>query len=85
MKKSFYSVLINFLQGSSWALVIIIPTLLFLRMYPYGLFIAIFFSLFGAFFGLIFVIFFELANLQIKKITLLEEQTKLLKEIKEKL
>ena len=85
MKKSFYNILINFLQGSSWALVIIISALLFLRMYPYGLFVAIFYSLFGVFLGLFFVIFFEVASLQMKKVTLLEEQIKFLKEIKEKL
>ncbi len=85
MKRSCYNILIDFLQGSSWALVIIVSALLFIKMYPYGLFLAVFSSFFGACLGLFFVIFFEIAKLQMKKITLLEEQIKLLKEIKEKL
>jgi len=85
MQKTSFNILINFLRGASWALVIIIASYLFFHTLYLGFFIAISASLFGSFVGFFFVAFFELVNLQYKKIALQEEQIKLLKEINSKI
>ncbi len=85
MQKTSFNLLINFLRGASWALVIIIATYLFFHMVHLGFFVAISAALFGSFVGLFFVAFFELVNLQFKKTALMEEQVKLLREINSKI
>jgi len=85
MNKNIFSFLINFLQGASWALAIIIAVFLFLKMLPFGIVTALFSALFGSFIGLFFVSFFELINIQMKNLSLKEEEVNLLQKISEKL
>ncbi len=85
MQKTSFNILINFLRGASWALVIIIAVYLFFHTLSFGFFVAISAALFGSFIGLFFVAFFELINLQYKQIALQEEQLQLLKEINSKI
>ncbi len=85
MQKTSFSILINFLRGASWALVIIIAIYFFLHTLSFGFFIALSAALFGSFVGLFFVAFFELVDLQYKKIAIHEKQLKLLEEINSKI
>ncbi len=85
MNKSFFNFIINFLQGASWALVVIVSAYLFFKMLPFGIFVAIFAALFGSFIGLFFVSFFELINIQVKSLSIKKEEIELLKEISKKL
>jgi len=85
MQKTSFNILLNFLRGASWALVIIIATYLFFHMLYLGFFIALSSALFGSFVGFFFVVFFELAHLIYKKIELQEEQLNILKEINGKI
>lgn len=85
MNKGIIAIIINLLQGASWALVIIISVYLFMHMLPYGFFVALFSALFGSFVGLFFVSFFELINIAYKNLLENQKQTKLLEEIIKKL
>jgi hypothetical protein len=85
MNKGIIAIIINILQGASWALVVIISSYLFFHMLPYGFFTALFSALFGSFVGLFFVSFFELINISYKNLLENQKQTKLLEEIAKKL
>jgi len=54
-------------------------------MLPFGIVTALFSALFGSFIGLFFVSFFELINIQMKNLSLKEEEVNLLQKISEKL
>jgi membrane associated rhomboid family serine protease len=82
-KKGFDS-LVGFLQGASWATVIIGAYLFFTLFYPFGLIVALIGGFFGATIGLFMVIFFEMAHTQEETLSEAKEQTKLLRELLEK-
>ena len=82
-KKGFDS-LVSFLQGASWATVVIGAYLFFTLFYPFGLIVALIGAFFGATIGLFMVIFFEMAHTQEELLSEAKEQTKLLKELLEK-
>ncbi len=81
MSKSLTQFIISLLQGASWALAIIFATYLFFHMLSHGYIIALFSALFGSLVGLFFVAFFELINIELKKLSQAEKQTKLLEDI----
>jgi len=85
MNKGIIAIIINLLQGASWALVVIVSSYLFFHTLPYGFFVALFSALFGSFIGLFFVSFFELINIQYKNFLQNEKQTKLLEDILQEL
>jgi len=81
MSKNFIQFIVGLLQGASWALVIIISTYLFFHTLSFGYIIAFISAFIGSFVGLFFVVFFEFVNIEIKKLSQSEQQTKLLQEI----
>ncbi len=85
MSKNLTQFIVSLLQGASWALVIIISSYLFFHTLSYGFIYALFSAIFGAFVGLIFVSFFELINIEMKKLSQAEKQTKLLQDILQEL
>ena len=85
MSKNLTQFIISLLQGASWALVIIISSYLFFHTLSYGFIYALFSAIFGAFVGLFFVSFFELINIEMKKLYQAEKQTKLLQDILQEL
>ncbi len=80
MKRRSFDSLVSFLQGASWATVIIGAYLLFTLFYPFGLIVALVGGFFGATIGLFLVIFFEMAHTQEDILKELQEQTRLLRE-----
>jgi membrane associated rhomboid family serine protease len=82
-KNSFESI-VSFLQGASWAIVVIGAYLFFTLFYPFGLNVALVGGFFGAMIGLFMVVFFEMAHAQEESLKEQREQTKLLKELLEK-
>ena len=82
-KKGFDS-LVGFLQGASWATVIIGAYLFFTLFYPFGLVVALIGGFFGATIGLFMVVFFEMAHTQEEMLQEHKAQTALLKELLEK-
>ena len=77
--------MLSFLQGASWSLVILLSATLFYYNIFYGLLYAIMSAVIGAIIGFMFVAFFELIFININKQREIEKQTKILKEILEKL
>ena len=82
--KNFESI-VSFMQGASWAMVIVGAYLFFTLFYPFGLIIALIGGFFGASIGLFMVIFFEMAHIKqemhkekIKHTALLEKMVDLL-------
>jgi hypothetical protein len=82
--KKFESI-VSFMQGASWAMVIVGAYLFFTLFYPFGLIIALISGFFGASIGLFMVIFFEMAHIKqemhkekIKHTALLEKMVDLL-------
>jgi len=82
-KKGFDS-LVSFLQGASWATVVIGAYLFFTLFYPFGLIVALIGAFFGATIGLFMVIFFEMAHTQEEVLSEAKKQTELLKKLLEK-
>jgi len=80
MKRNSFDSLVSFLQGASWATVIVGAYLFFTLFYPFGLIVALIGGFFGATIGLFMVIFFEMAHTQEEILKEQQEQTKLLKE-----
>ncbi len=72
--------LVSFLQGASWATVIIGAYLLFTLFYPFGLIVALVAGFFGAIIGLFMVVFFEMAHIQEEMLKETREQNALLRE-----
>ncbi len=81
MKKNSFESIISFLQGASWAIVVIGAYLFFTLFYPFGLIVALVGGFFGAMIGLFMVVFFEMAHSQEESLKEQREQTKLLKEL----
>ncbi len=84
MKENSFESIVSFLQGASWAIVVIGAYLFFTLFYPFGLIVALVGGFFGAMIGLFMVVFFEMAHSQEESLKEHKEQTKLLKEILEK-
>ena len=84
MTKKGFAGLVGFLQGASWATVVIGAYLFFTLFYPFGLIVALIGGFFGATIGLFMVVFFEMAHIQEEALKEQREQTKLLKEMLEK-
>ncbi len=80
MQRGSFDSLVSFLQGASWATVIIGAYLFFTLFYPFGLIVALIGGFFGATIGLFMVIFFEMAHTQEEILKEQREQTRLLKE-----
>ena len=80
VKKNNFESLVSFLQGASWATVIIGAYLLFTLFYPFGLIVGLIGGFFGATIGLFMVIFFEMANTQEELLSEQKKQTKLLEQ-----
>ena len=81
MNKNLLSFIVSLLQGASWALAALLSIYLFFHTYHYGLLAATILAFFGALIGLFFVAFFELINIQMRKLSETQKQTELLKEI----
>ncbi len=84
LSKQGFESLVSFLQGASWATVIIGAYLFFTLFYPFGLIVALIGGFFGATIGLFMVIFFEMAHTQEEALTEAKEQTKILRELLDK-
>ncbi len=84
MQKNSFESIVSFLQGASWAIVVIGAYLFFTLFYPFGLIVALVGGFFGAMIGLFMVVFFEMAHSQEESLNEQREQTKLLKELLEK-
>ncbi len=85
MKNNNFESIVSFMQGASWAVVVIGAYLFFTLFYPFGLIIALIGGFFGASIGLFMVIFFEMAHIKqemhkekIKQTHLLEKMVELL-------
>ncbi len=83
MQRSRFDSLVSFLQGASWATVIIGAYLFFTLFYPFGLIVALIGGFFGALIGLFMVIFFEMAHTQEEILKEQKEQTQILKKASE--
>ncbi len=81
MRRKSFDSLVSFLQGASWATVIIGAYLFFTLFYPFGLIVALVGGFFGATIGLFMVVFFEMAHTQEDILKEQQEQTRLLKEL----
>ena len=81
MNRNITSFLVSLLQGASWALAILLSTYFFTHFYHYGIVIAVVLAFFGVLVGLFFVVFFELINIELRKLSEIQKQTELLKEI----
>ena len=79
-----YVKLLNFLQGSSLALGIVVAIKLFTIFYNFGLIIALLCSFIGFLIGVSFVVIFEVAKQQIEKLKEIKKQTQLLEKLLEK-
>jgi len=79
LKRGSFDSLVSFLQGASWATVIIGAYLFFTLFYPFGLIVALIGGFFGALIGLFMVVFFEMAHTQEEILSEQREQTRLLK------
>ncbi len=84
MQKNSFESIVSFLQGASWAIVVIGAYLFFTLFYPFGLIVALVGGFFGAMIGLFMVVFFEMAHSQEESLQEQREQTKILKELLEK-
>lgn len=84
MTKKSFDALVSFLQGASWATVVIGAYLFFTLFYPFGLIVALIGAFFGATIGLFMVIFFEMAHTQEKALEEQKKQTVLLEKLLEK-
>ncbi len=84
MQKNSFESIVSFLQGVSWAIVVIGAYLFFTLFYPFGLIVALVGGFFGAMIGLFMVVFFEMAHSQEESLQEQREQTKILKELLEK-
>jgi len=84
MSKKGFDGLVSFLQGASWATVVIGAYLFFTLFYPFGLIVALVGGFFGAAIGLFMVVFFEMAHTQEEALKEQKEQTRLLREFLEK-
>ena len=80
MNRNSFDSLVSFLQGASWATVVVGAYLFFTLFYPFGLIVALIGGFFGATIGLFMVIFFEMAHTQEEILKEQQEQTKLLRE-----
>ncbi len=86
VKNKNINTIVNFMQGLSWAVVVVGAYLLFTLLYPFGLIIALIGGFIGASLGLWMVVFFEMAHTKqemhkekIKHTKLLQEIVQLLK------
>ena len=79
MQRNRFDALVSFLQGASWATVIIGAYLFFTLFYPFGLIVALIGGFFGALIGLFMVVFFEMAHTQEEILKEQKEQTQILK------
>jgi hypothetical protein len=84
LKKTYFEILISFLAGASWALVIFGAINLFLAFLPFGFLLALLAGFIGSLFGLFLVLIVEIASLQVKKFEELKHQTKLLEKMTKK-
>jgi membrane associated rhomboid family serine protease len=89
MKNKNFESIVSFMQGASWAIVILGAYLFFTLFYPFGLIVALIGGFFGASIGLFMVIFFEMAHIKqemhkekIKHTALLEKMVELLSDKK---
>jgi membrane associated rhomboid family serine protease len=76
---------VSFMQGLSWAVVIVGAYLFFTLFYPFGLIIALIGAFFGASFGLWMVVFFEMAHTKQQMHKEKIKHTRLLEKILEEL
>ncbi len=76
-----FSNIISFMQGISWATVIIGAYLFFTLFYSFGLIVALIGAFFGATIGLFFVIFFEMAHIKQESYKESVKQTELLEKL----
>lgn len=79
--QSTFERLLSLLQGASWALAFIGAFYAFISLYKLSLFIAFLSVFLGSLPGLFLVVVFELAQIQIEKLTQMKKQTLLLEEI----
>jgi len=81
IRKSYLSLLINFLLGASWAFALLGASTLFFIFLQLGFFYSLFGSLIGALPGLFFVLLIEYFLMREEKLNELKRQTQLLEEL----
>lgn len=86
IKNRDFETIVSFMQGVSWAAVIVGAYLFFTLFYPFGFIVALIGGFFGASIGLFMVVFFEMAHIKqemhkekLKQTELLEEMVRLMK------
>ena len=85
MKRSLLEIVISFLVGVLWALMLISVVLTFLSLLHAGVVIAISLSLLVASFWLFMIVILEMANIQIEKLKELRHQSQILESIEKRL
>ena len=81
LKRTIAEIVVSFLLGAAWAIVLLGAAFLFWSFLPFGIIIATMAGLVGSLFGLLFVVLLEVAALQFDKYRELRHQTYLLKKI----
>ena len=84
MKRSAFENILSFLLGVSWAFLLIGLSITFDVFSSRGIFTAVLASFIFLFLALFVILILEAIDLQLKKFKELQEQTKLLKQIDEK-
>ncbi len=81
MKKDSFEIVISFMQGVSWGIVVVAALLLFVIFYPFGLLVASLSAVFGASVGMVMVVFFEMAYIKMLQLKESKKQTEILTKI----
>jgi ABC-type lipoprotein release transport system permease subunit len=81
LKKRNFELLISFLAGASWALVVFGALKLFMMFWHAGLLYAILGAFVGAIGGLFLVLIVEVCSIQYKKLEELKRQTEILEKL----
>jgi len=81
MQKNIYDNIIGFLQGASWAVVLIGAYFTFKFTLPFGLPFGIFFTTLYIIFSLLFILLLDAFSVQKQKLEELKKQTRLLENL----
>jgi len=81
IKNRDFDKIVSFMQGISWATVVIGAYLFFTLFYPFGFIVALIGGFFGATIGLFLVVFFEMAHIKQEMHKEKLKHTKLLEQI----